>query len=132
MLLSGLCLLAAAAGCQRDAAIPVEPAAEPPMASAPASPGTPDIPAAPDIPGDVVTASYGCEGNRVDLVQTETIARITMSDGRLARLGEMARSSPRTWRDVGLAFTLYPNGPVLEQEDGPLLECEPLESASTG
>ena len=89
------------------------------------------IPAAPDIPGDVVTASYGCEGNRVDLVQDEAIARITMSDGRLARLGEMARSSPRTWRDVGLAFTLYPNGPVLEQEDGPALDCDPLEPAST-
>lgn len=86
------------------------------------------IPAAPDIPGDVVTASYGCEGNRVDLVNNDTVARITMRDGRLARLGAMVRSTPRTWRDVGLAFTLYPTGAVLEEVAGRTLDCTALQA----
>ena len=86
------------------------------------------VPVAPDIPGDVVTASYACEGNRVDLLQNQGTARITMSDGRLARLGSMARSTPRTWRDLGLAFTLYPTGAVLEEVGGRTLDCTALQA----
>lgn len=85
------------------------------------------VPPAPQMAGDVVSASYACEGNRVDLVRNAHVARVAMSDGRVVRLGAMANSEPRTWRDSGLSFVKYEDDIALEQDDGPALTCQQID-----
>ena len=85
------------------------------------------LPPAPQIGGDIVSTSYACEGNRVDIVREGKVARIAMSDGRVVRLGAMTGSDPPTWRDVGLSFIKHDERILLEQDDGPVLTCEALE-----
>ena len=74
-----------------------------------------------------VTAAYDCEGgNTVELVREGRVARLSLSDGRTIRLGEMAGSAPRTWSDVGLRFILGDDFAELSQTNGELsLSCEP-------
>lgn len=78
--------------------------------------------------GDIV-ASYACaEGNRVELVREGRVARLSLSDGRIIRLGEMSGSQPRTWSDVGLRFIIDEDFVELSQSNGERnLACEPAE-----
>ena len=114
-LLIPACLLLAA--CQAQ---PPEPAPAP----AQAEPDPAEV-AARAADGDVV-ASYACEdGNAVDLVREGRVARLSLSDGRTIRLGEMAGSRPRTWSDVGLRFVVDGDFSELSQTNGQRsLACE--------
>lgn len=115
LLIAGCLFLAA---CQAEA--PVEPAA-------PAAP-QPDAADAQALAADgEVTASYDCaEGNAVDLVREGRIARLSLSDGRTIRLGEIAGSQPHTWADVGLRFVIDGDFIELSQSNGEhSLACEP-------
>lgn len=114
-LLIPACLLLAA--CQADAppaAAPVQPPPDPAREAALAADGE-------------AVASYACaEGNRVELVRDGRVARLSLSDGRIIRLGEMAGSQPRTWSDVGLRFIIDGDFIELSQFNGERsLSCEP-------
>lgn len=116
-LLIPACLLLAA--CQ--------PQTPPPAASVEPTPD-PAREAALAADGDIV-ASYACaEGNRVELVREGRVARLSLSDGRIIRLGEMSGSQPRTWSDVGLRFIIDEDFVELSQANGERnLACEPAE-----
>ncbi|MFZ7095743.1 hypothetical protein ACOPJQ_07350 [Luteimonas dalianensis] len=118
-LLLPVCAAALLAACQAQTP---EPALAPEPAPAPAAP---DPERAND--GDVV-AGYACEGgNTVELVREGRVARASLSDGRTIRLGEMAGSSPRTWSDVGLSFSVGDDFAELSQTNGEYsLTCTPL------
>lgn len=78
-------------------------------------------------------ASYLCaDGNAVDLVREGRVARLSLSDGRTIRLGEIAGSQPRTWSDVGLRFVADGDFFELSQSNGQRsLACEPAGEAGT-
>lgn len=99
-----------------------------PPATAPAN-ETPPPPAAPAEDSEPVTARYACQGgNRVDLIREGRVARLSLSDGRMVRLGEVAGSRPRTWMDVGLRFVVGDDYVELGQLDGArTLACEPAQ-----
>lgn len=106
------CLLLAACQAQTPEPAPAEPQPDPAEALA--------------ADGEVV-ASYACDdGNTVDLVRDGRVARLSLSDGRTIRLGEMAGSRPRTWSDVGLRFVIDGDFVELSQSNGERnLRCEP-------
>lgn len=116
----------ALAACQPSTPDASAPTTEP----APAEPAMAPLPEPPDA--TPIDASYACEGNRVDLINERAIARIAMNDGRVVRLGGMRGSTPATWRDVGLTFSIDERGAspqiVLAQDDGPELRCEVLDA----
>lgn len=115
----GLSLLASSCGQQADEA---RPAADTDTDTA-TTPATP----APAPEGEVVDASYLCEGgNRVDLILDGRSARVSMVDGRVVNLGIIENSSPRTWSDVGLSFVVDGDYIALSENDrGLSLRCEP-------
>lgn len=127
LLIAGCLLLAA---CQAEA--PVAPGA-PAEPDAPAEPGAPPTPQLDSAEARAlaadgeVTASYDCaEGNAVDLVREGRVARLSLSDGRTIRLGEIANSQPRTWADVGLRFVIDGDFIELSQSNGEhSLACQP-------
>lgn len=108
------CLLLAACQAQTPEPAPAEPQPDPAEAEALAADGE-------------VVASYACDdGNTVDLVREGRVARLSLSDGRTIRLGEMAGSRPRTWSDVGLRFVIDGDFVELSQSNGERnLRCEP-------
>lgn len=116
-LLTLLCLPLLLAACG-------ERAAPPDTATAPAP--TPQPAAPPD--DEPILASYGCAGgNRVDLIREGRVAHLSLSDGRVVRLGEVAGSRPRTWMDVGLRLVVDDDYVELSQLNGARsLSCEPL------
>lgn len=118
-LLIPACLLLAA--CQAQSPEPA-PAAE-------ASPA-PAAAAALAADGEVV-ARYACDqGNAVDLIHEGRIARLSLSDGRIIRLGEIAGSQPHTWSEVGLRFVIDGDFVELSQSNGERsLRCEPVDTA---
>lgn len=79
---------------------------------------------------EAVFARYACaEGNTVDLIREGRVARLSLSDGRTLRLGEMAGSHPRTWADVGLRFVIDGEHVELAQANGERsLPCQPADS----
>lgn len=89
---------------------------EPAAVQLPPDSATPDPVPASD---EGVTARYACEGgNTVDLIHDGSVARLSLSDGRTIRLGEMSGSQPRTWSDVGLRFTIDDDFVELAQTNG--------------
>lgn len=98
-----------------------------PPAPAPAAAPAPADTAALAADGAVV-ASYSCEGgNTVELVRDGRVARLSLSDGRTLRLGEMTDSHPRTWADVGLRFVIDGDFMELAQTNGEYsLSCQPM------
>ena len=81
----------------------------------------------PDIGSE--TAGVGGSGAEVveNIAGLAGYARVAMSDGRVVRLGAMANSEPRTWRDSGLSFVKYEDDIALEQDDGPALTCQQID-----
>ena len=108
------CLLLAACQAQTPEPAPVQAQPDPAEVEALATDGE-------------VIASYACEdGNTVDLVREGRVARLSLSDGRTIRLGEMAGSDPQTWADVGLRFVIDGNYVELSQSNGERdLPCKP-------
>lgn len=100
-------------------------------AQQPPAPTTADAPRAANdgaalaADGDVV-ASYACEGgNTVALVRDGRVARLSLSDGRTIRLGEIAGSHPHTWADMGLRFIVEDDFVELSQSNGEYsLSCQ--------
>ena len=87
----------------------------------------PADPAATMNPADLkdVTASYGCEqGHRIDIVR-DKVARVALADGRVVKIEAIQDSTPRTFMDNGLTFTLSPQGATLDDETGHTLACTP-------
>ena len=87
----------------------------------------PTDPAATMNPADLeaVTASYGCEqGHRIDIVR-DKVARVALADGRVVKIEVIEGSTPRTFMDNGLTFTLSPQGATLDDETGHTLACTP-------
>ena len=115
-LLIPACLLLAACQAQTPEPAPVQAQPDPAEAEALAADGE-------------VIASYACEGgNGVDLVREGRVARLSLSDGRTIRLGEMAGSDPQTWADVGLRFVIDGDFVELGQTNGERnLPCQPAE-----
>jgi hypothetical protein len=87
----------------------------------------PTDPAATMNPADRkdVTASYSCEqGHRIDIVR-DKVARVALADGRVVKIEAIQDSTPRTFMDNGLTFTLSPQGATLDDETGHTLACTP-------
>lgn len=111
------CMLLVAAACSRDndaANVQAEPQAKPLP------------PAATMNPADVaaVTASYECEGVRVDVVRDE-VARVNLAVDNIVKLERVANSVPPTYQDVGLTFTQSASGADLDDETGRSFSCKP-------
>ncbi len=92
----------------------------------PAPPAEAPAPVGAQPPTGPVDATYLCDGgNRVDLVDNRTRARLAMSDGRVVTLGAMGNSRPPTWSDVGLRFVTGEDYVELRQDsNGRTLRCE--------
>lgn len=116
LILACLMLAACQAQTPEPQAEPVQPQPDPAEAEALAADGE-------------VVASYACDGgNAVDLVREGRVARLSLSDGRTIRLGEMAGSQPRTWSDVGLRFVIDGDFVELRQTNGERsLRCQPAD-----
>ncbi len=87
----------------------------------------PTDPAATMNPADLkdVTASYRCEqGHRIDIVR-DKVARVALADGRVVKIEAIQDSTPPTFMDNGLTFTLSPQGATLDDETGHTLACTP-------
>ena len=87
----------------------------------------PADPAATMNPADLKdgTASYSCEqGHRIDIVR-DKVARVALADGRVVKIEAIQDSTPRTYMDNGLTFTLSPQGATLDDETGHTLACTP-------
>lgn len=107
----GLVSALSLAGCKRTEPVP---------------PATPSAPLDPDAGKDPpVTSSYLCDGgHRVDIVG-ESTARITLSDGRVVRIGYVENSRPRSFMDRGLRFVVGAKEAMLIQSEGPSMGCKP-------
>lgn len=70
-----------------------------------------------------VTASYACEGHRVDVVR-DKIARIALSDGRIVHAEVVDGSVPRTFTDNGLTLIVAaPDKAELSDERDRTIGC---------
>ena len=112
----GACL--AAAACSRN-----EPADTP----ATAAPAKPLPPAATMHPDDVaaVTASYDCDGIRVDVIR-DAVARVNLAVDNIVKIERIEGSTPATYQDVGLTLVVTDTGATLDDENGRSLACVPV------
>lgn len=70
-----------------------------------------------------ITASYACEGHRVDVVR-DKIARIALSDGRIVHAEVVDGSVPRTFTDNGLTLIVAaPDKVELSDEKNRAISC---------
>ena len=85
----------------------------------------PTDPAATMNPADLkdVTASYRCAKRLA--VSVSPVARVALADGRVVKIEAIQDSTPRTFMDNGLTFTLSPQGATLDDETGHTLACTP-------
>lgn len=111
-------LVATAASCSRADA----PA---PAAGAAAEQAAPLPPAATVHPDDLadVTASYDCNGIRVDIVRDE-VARVNLGADNIVKIERLAGSTPPTYQDVGLTLTTSATGANLDDESGQGIACQ--------
>lgn len=72
-----------------------------------------------------VTASYACEGHRVDLFGQRN-ARITLSDARTVTIDYVPNSRPPSYMDRGLRFAIGERAVMLIQSDGDSVSCKPI------
>ncbi|TKR30848.1 hypothetical protein FCE95_12190 [Luteimonas gilva] len=72
-----------------------------------------------------VTASYECEGHRVD-VFGQNYARITLSDARTVTIDYVPNSRPPSYMDRGLRFAIGERAVMLIQNDGEAVNCAPI------
>jgi len=72
-----------------------------------------------------VTASYACEGHRVDLFG-ERNARITLSDARTVAIDYIPNSRPPSYMGRGLRFAIGERAVMLIQNDGESVGCKPI------
>ena len=84
-------------------------------------------PAATMHPDDVanVTASYDCEGIRVDIVRGQ-VARVNLAVDNIIKIERIKDSVPATYQDVGLTFTTADSGAILDDETGRSVACKPV------
>lgn len=69
-----------------------------------------------------VTASYACEGHRVD-VFAQRNARITLSDARTVAIDYVPNSRPASYMGRGLRFAIGERAVMLIQNDGDAVSC---------
>jgi len=69
-----------------------------------------------------VTASYECEGHRVD-VFGRNYARVTLSDARTVTIDYVPNSRPPSYMDRGLRFAIGERAVMLIQNDGDAVNC---------
>lgn len=113
------CLSLALAGCNRDdsstgnAAQAYDPAPLPPAQTM--------------HPDDVasVTASYDCDGIRVDIVRDQ-VARVNLAVDNIIKIERIKDSVPATYQDVGLTLTTTETGAELDDESGRNIACNPI------
>lgn len=84
-------------------------------------------PAATMHPDDVaeVTASYDCDGIRVDIVRDQ-VARVNLAVDNIVKIERIANSVPATYQDVGLTFSVSGTGANLDDETGRSFACKPV------
>ena len=89
-------------------------------------------PAATMHPDDVaaVTASYDCDGIRVDVVRDQ-VARVNLAVDNIVKIERIANSVPATYQDVGLTFTTSDTGANLDDESGRSFACKPVAKPGT-
>lgn len=111
----GACLSAAACGRSEPAAVPVA-----------AAPAKPLPPAATMHPDDVaaVTASYDCDGIRVDVIR-DAVARVNLAVDNIVKIERIEGSTPATYQDVGLTLVATETGATLDDENGQAILCDP-------
>lgn len=78
-------------------------------------------------PEDVaeVTASYDCDGIRVDVVR-DLVARVNLTPDNIVKIERIVNSVPATFQDVGLTFTMTEAGANLDDETGRSFSCTPV------
>jgi hypothetical protein len=116
----------ALAACGREDTPPATPASTEAAA-------TPLPPAATMHPDDVagVTASYDCNGIRVDVVR-DTVARVNLAVDNIVKIERIQGSVPPTYQDVGLTFATSGATASLEDENGRSLGCSAVEKPGSG
>lgn len=72
-----------------------------------------------------VTASYECEGHRVDVFGQRN-ARITLSDTRTVTIDYVPHSRPPSYMGRGLRFAIGERAVMLIQNDGDAVSCTPI------
>ncbi len=72
-----------------------------------------------------VTASYACEGHRVDVFGQRN-ARITLSDARTVTIDYVPNSRPTSYMGRGLRFAIGERAMMLIQTDGDAVGCAPI------
>ena len=72
-----------------------------------------------------VTASYECEGHRVDVFGQRN-ARITLSDARTVTIDYVPNSIPPSYMGRGLRFAIGERAVMLIQNDGEAVSCAPI------
>ena len=72
-----------------------------------------------------VTASYECEGHRVDVFGQRN-ARITLSDARTVTIDYVPNSRPTSYMGRGLRFAIGERAVMLIQNDGDAVSCAPI------
>lgn len=92
-----------------------------------ATEATPLPPAATMHPDDVasVTASYDCDGIRVDVVRDQ-VARVNLAVDNIIKIERIKDSVPATYQDVGLTLTTTETGAELDDESGRNIACNPV------
>lgn len=90
-----------------------------------ASEAEPLPPAATMHPDDVasVTASYDCDGIRVDVIRDQ-VARVNLAVDNIIKIERIKDSVPATYQDVGLTLTTTETGAELDDESGRNIACK--------
>ncbi len=116
------CLAIGVTACNRE-----DTAASAAATTAPTEEVAPLPPAATMHPDDVanVTASYDCEGIRVDVIRDQ-VARVNLAVDNIIKVERIKDSVPATYQDVGLTFAVSDAGANLDDENGRSLSCEPV------
>lgn len=89
---------------------------------------TPLPPAATMHPDDVagVTASYDCNGIRVDVVR-DIVARVNLAVDNIVKIERIQGSVPPTYQDAGLTFTTSGDTGSLDDESGRSVSCSAVD-----
>lgn len=116
------CTAAGSGGCARDNTGTSE--AVSPAATEDAAPLPPAATMHPDDLKDV-TASYDCDGIRVDLVRDQ-VARVNLAVDNIVKIERIAGSAPPTYQDVGLTLIVTGTGANLDDETGRSVSCEAI------
>lgn len=116
------CLAIGITACNRE-----DSAATAPVATEATEEAEPLPPAATMNPADIaeVTASYDCEGIRVDVVRDQ-VARVNLAVDNIVKIERIANSVPATYQDVGLTLSVTDSGADLDDETGRSFSCKPV------